>query len=88
MGEKVLNYNPQLYPTSLATGECGEICLNNQELGYGRGYNNAVWSNINLKWQFSCEDEEGNVFWYEMDKYIEDAGKTRDLGMCPLKYIG
>ena len=47
-----------------------------------------MWSNINLKWQFSCEDEEGNVFWYEMDKHIEDAGERGDLGMWSVKYIG
>lgn len=86
--KKELKSDPIFKPTSLATGESGEIRFNNQELGYGRGYNNAVWSNIDLKWQFSCEDEEGTVFWYEMSKHIDDAGKMGKFGAVKIQYMG
>lgn len=86
--KKLLQADPQIQPTSLAIAESGVIRFNNQELGYGRGYNNAVWSDIDLKWQFSCEDEEGTVFWYEMSKHIDDARKMEKFGDVKIKYIG
>ena len=79
---------PHFKKTSLATGEIGELRLNNQQLGYGQGYSNAVWSNIDLIWQFSCEDEEGVEYWYEMKRHIVDARKDNNIGVWSVKYIG
>lgn len=85
---KEIIHRPIINPTSLQSGQVADLRLNNQILGYGSGYNNAVWSNIELKWQFSCEDEEGTVFWFEMSKHIDDAGKDESMGIWKVRYIG
>ncbi len=84
---KALQCTPAFESLSLAQGEETKIHLNNPMLGHGPGYNNAIWHDIVLKWQFSCEDEDGNIYWYEMQQHIESASKTVQ-GVWPVKYIG
>ena len=78
----------QFNKTSLTKGEDTEVHLNNSMLGAGPGYNNYAWHNIVLYWQFSCEDEEGTEYWYEVSKYINDVEKPGDLKDWNIKYIG
>ena len=86
--KKELEYNPRFKTTSLSTGERTDLHLNNQILGYGPGYNNAVWTNIDLVWQFSCEDDEGTEYWYEMRRHINNPERTEHDGIWPVKFIG
>lgn len=83
-----LEYNPQFVATSLSMGESTAISLNNQMLGYGKGYTNSVWTNIDLVWQFSCEDDEGTEYWYEMKKKINNPERIDHSGIWPVKFIG
>ena len=85
--KREIQYNPQFESSSLSSGEVTVIRFNNQILGAGPGYNNSVWNNIDLQWQFSCEDEEGNIYWYEMKQHIDSANRTIN-GVWPVKYIG
>ncbi len=87
---KSIECNPkaQFNDTSLAKGESTEVHLNNAMLGAGPGYNNYAWHNIVLKWQFSCEDEEGTEYWYEVSKYIDYVEKFDILEEWIIRYIG
>ena len=87
---KILECSPkaQFNDTSLAKGEDTEVHLHNPILGAGPGYTNYAWHNIVLKWQFSCEDEEGTEYWYEVSNHIADAEKPRILEDWVIKYIG
>ena len=88
--EKSLECSPkaQFIETSLAMGESTEVHLNNPILGAGPGHNNYAWHNIVLKWQFSCEDEEGTEYWYEVSKHIDDAENPSISEDWIIKYIG
>lgn len=85
---KKIECSPWIESSSLMPGEEASIHLRNQILGYGPGYNNYAWTNIELVWQFSCEDEDGVVYWYEMRLHIDDAEKRMDKTIVPVKYIG
>lgn len=91
---KVLKCTPTIQATSLATGEHAIVHLNNPILGVdlvknGGGFFEPfnAWRNFDLLWQFTCEDEDGNEFWYEMRQHINDA-KESPRGVWPNKYIG
>jgi len=85
---KILDCKPRFRSSSIITGEETVIDLHNPMLGAGPGYNNYAWHNIVLKLQFSCEDEEGNIYWYEMARFIENAEKPDTSGIWPVKFIG
>ena len=92
--KKVLKCASSIHPTALAMGEQAEVHLNNPLLGVdlrAQGLSSFdpynAWGNIDVQWQFSCEDEEGNKFWYEMKQHIDDANKT-PRGIWPTRYIG
>lgn len=73
---------------SLASGEQTVVNLNNPILGAGSGYSNAVWENIDLKWQFSCEDELSTEYWYEMTAHIANADKPQNTEKWNVRNIG
>ena len=85
---KTLECKPFFKFSSLNSGESTELQLNNQILGAGPGHNNYAWSNFELKMQFSCKDEDGIEFWYEMSRHIDDANNPDLSGIWPVKYIG
>ena len=87
-GKKDIEGDPKFKDTSLMPGAETSLNLNNQILGYGPGYTNAEWCNIDLHWQFSCEGEDGTEYWYEMSKHIDDANKFPGVAVWPVKYIG
>lgn len=83
-----LAFDPKIDDLSLEKGESTNIALRNPILGYGPGYTNAYWSNIDLKMQFSCEDEENSVFWYEAILHIFSAEKNDYAAKWPIRYLG
>ena len=85
---KEIDFKPHYKSTSLSSGESTELELNNQILGAGPHCSNYAWSNFDLKLQFSCEDEEGTEYWYEVNKHIDDANSSDFSGIWPVKYIG
>lgn len=86
---KPIEGNPIFISTSLNPGEKTVVKLQNNMLGAGKGYNNAVWHNIDFHWQFCCKDEEGTEFAYEMNKHIDRADYVDNLYVSwPNRYIG
>lgn len=86
---KEVSCNPKLSDTALKSGDMTKLKLGNEMLGYGKGHNNAYWQNIDAVWQFSCEDEEGTKYWYEVSRHIDDAYKNMEaMGQWKVKYIG
>ena len=71
--KKEVEFKPHFNDTSLNSGDVTALYLNNHLLGAGVGYNNAYWSNFDLIFRITCEDEEDNVFQYEVSKHINDA---------------
>lgn len=87
--KKTIESNPVFNSTSLNPGEKTIVLLHNNMLGAGKGYNNAVWHNIDLYWQFRCKDEEGTSFGYEMKKHVDRADNVEELyGTWPITFIG
>lgn len=82
-----LDYDPKYKSLSLKEGEGTIVQMNNRILGAGPGYNNCAWSNIDIKWQMSCEDEDDNIYWYEITKHIEHADKPNISEPCITKRI-
>ena len=76
------------YKLSLLPGEETEICLYNTILGGGTEGNNCAWNDFVVKWQFSCEDEDNTVYWYEMSKHIDYADSSLYYETWPVKYLG
>lgn len=86
--QKDIGYNARFDSTSLKPFDSTNVQLFNNILGYGPGNTNEAWSNIDLIWQFSCEDEIGNIYWYEMRRHINDSKNDDNKGLWQVKYIG
>jgi hypothetical protein len=93
---RVIECEPVFKSTSLLPGGETDVYLYNPILGFDLGldvleldgdekYN--PWSNFDLEWLLSCEDESGIVFHYEMIQHIDSSANNID-GIWPLKYCG
>lgn len=78
---------PRFKSLSLNAGEETIVQMNNKILGAGPGYNNYAWSNIDIKWQISCEDEEDNIYWYEITQHVDRADSPNISEPCITKRI-
>lgn len=86
---KDIEYKPYFETKSLSSYNETTIHFRNKILGYGPGYNNSVWTNIDLIWQFSCEDDENTIYWYEMRRHINDAVRDNNCeGDWKVRLIG
>lgn len=86
--KRKVNYNPQFAVRSLKSGENTIVKLNNDVLGDKKDdWYYDYWYNVHLIWYFSCEDEENNRYYYQMDKYICNPGDKIE-GDCEVRYLG
>ena len=80
--------NPKFEMGSLMPGEETILDFYNEMLGAGPQTSNATWENYDFRWQFSCEDEEGIVYWYEVYKHINNPEKIYTNPQYQSKFIG
>ena len=81
-----VNHDFKNYPCYLAR-KLKYVCI---ILYWGGGpeCNNCAWNDFVVKWQFSCEDEDNTVYWYEMSKHIDYADSALYYETWPVKYLG